>query len=97
MSRRLLPYVSCAKAIARHWSVRESVRTMLAPILFDRPREGRAWNDVHQLREQGLARGHDDLQAETWQTEHACGSSQHHPFLPGNRQKSWRSEEEWLG
>jgi hypothetical protein len=58
--------------------------TMVATIPFDQPREGRPWDEVHQLREQGLARVHDDLQADTWQTEHASGSSRHHPFCLEN-------------
>lgn len=65
--------------------------TVIATIPLDQPGEGRPGNELHQLREQGLAGIHCGLQAETSQPRHASNSSRHHPFSPGNQHNSWRS------
>jgi hypothetical protein len=56
-----------------------------------RPGKGRPGNELHQLREQGLADIHCGLQAETSQPGPASNSSRHHSFSPGKPQNSWRS------
>ena len=65
--------------------------TVIATIPLNQPGKGRPGNELHQLREQGLAGIHCGLQAETPQPRHARNSSRHHPFSPGNPQNSWRS------
>jgi hypothetical protein len=70
--------------------------TVIATIPLNQPGNGRPGNELHQLREQGLADIHCGLQAETSQPGHASNSSRHHSFPPGKPQNSWRSRSHLL-